>query len=143
MSVCACGKWQNRIACYKALCTCMQRRSTTSHLHRGEAVCAFLAEAAALVARRPGELFEVTQSLVSGATAAHGPAQSGQSSLPGQGSDAGSGLGFSLLAVAALRQAVRVAGSSKMAADARAGIAAYVAGAPSREGTSTLAFFPL
>ena len=88
---------------------------------------AFLAEASALVARRPGELFELTQSLLSDTAAAHGPVPSG----PGQGSDAGLGLGFSLLAVAGLRQALRVAGSGKMAADARAGVAAYVAGAPS------------
>lgn len=103
---------------------------------------AFLAEAAALVARRPGELFELTESLLSNALAAHGPSPSGPSCLPaggpGQGSDAGLGLGFSLLAQAALRQAVRVAGSGKMAANARAGIAAYVAGAPAMKPTSTL-----
>lgn len=95
---------------------------------------AFLAEAAALVARKPGELFELKESLIADALAAHGQAPSGPSSLaaggPGQGSEAG--IGFSLLAVAALRQAVRVAGSGKMAPHARAGIAAYVAGALSK-----------
>ena len=98
---------------------------------------AFLAEAAALVARKPGELFELTQALLSDAPAAHGQPLGGPGSVaadePASGSDVGSGPGFSLLAVAALRQALRVAGSGKMAADARAGIAAYVAGAPSLE----------
>ena len=127
--------------CVKVLFTYMQSRSISSELRRSEAVSAFLAEAAALVARKPGELFELTQSLLSATAVAHGPVPSVPSSLPaggpGQGFDAGSGSGFSLLAVAALRQAVRVAGSGKMAAEARAGVAAYVAGAPSTEPTST------
>lgn len=95
----------------------------------------FLAEAAALVARKPGELFELAHSLLSmagGARAAPaGPHRPGavrpvpaveQASVPGLG------LGFSLLAVAAGRQALRVAGSGKLAASTRMGIAAYVAG---------------
>lgn len=96
---------------------------------------AFLAEASALVARKPGELFELMQLLLSAAAAVQGRALSALSCLavgePGPGFDIGSGPGFSLLAVAALRQAVRVAGSGKMATDARAGVAAYVAGVPS------------
>lgn len=102
---------------------------------RCEGVLVFLAEAAALVARKPGELFELVHSLLSAADGAH--AAPGGPHKPGAGRPVpaveqalvpGLGLGFSLLAVAVGRQALRVAGSGKLAASTRMGIAAYVAG---------------
>ncbi|KAK9812620.1 hypothetical protein WJX72_000751 [[Myrmecia] bisecta] len=75
----------------------------------GEAVQSFLAEAVALVARRPHELHELTQSLL----------QPG--ALPAV-------LGFSPLAVCCLRQVLKVAESARLPASARAATAAYVSG---------------
>lgn len=73
------------------------------------AVAAFLSEAVSTVARRPHELYEVILE-----------------SCPSRRPDAT--LEFSLLGVAAIRQAVRVLGSQKMAPVCRATIAAYVSG---------------
>lgn len=97
---------------------------------RCEGVLAFLAEAAALVARKPGELFELAHSLLSAAGGAHAAPAGPHRPAVEQALVPGLGLRFSLLAVAAGRQALRVAGSGKLAASTRMGVAAYVAGLP-------------
>jgi hypothetical protein len=73
-------------------------------------VTGFLAEAVALLSRKPQDFYEAARAILSCTSAA-----------PRRGE-------HSLLVVAALRQAVRVTASSKMPADARAAIAGYVAG---------------
>ncbi len=73
-------------------------------------MAAFLAEAVALLSRKPQEFYEATRVVLTQHAIAAPPSE------------------HSLLVVAALRQAVRVAASSKMPADARAAIAGYVAG---------------
>ncbi|KAK9864747.1 hypothetical protein WJX84_011210 [Apatococcus fuscideae] len=87
-----------------------------------EAVLGFLSEAAAAVARRPDQLWETQMTMSEGSPAyevhglgGHGPGQSGQS--------------FSLLAVSALQQSIKVAGSSKRPSFSRAAVCSYVAGA--------------
>ena len=69
----------------------------------------FLAEAAAVAARKPHVLYETQQAIL-------GPVLGRQAP------------GFSLLATAALQQSVKVASSAKMPAQARAAICGYVAG---------------
>ncbi|CAL8471989.1 g11531 [Coccomyxa elongata] len=75
-----------------------------------DAVAGFLAEAVALLSRKPQEFYEAARAILS------------------QHAIAASRPEHSLLVVAALRQAVRVTASSKMPAVARAAIAGYVAG---------------
>lgn len=75
-----------------------------------DAVAGFLAEAVALLSRKPHEFYETARGILS------------------QHAIAASQPEHSLLVVAALRQAVRVTASSKMPAVARAAIASYVAG---------------
>ncbi len=120
---------------------------------RCDAVAAFLADTAALVARRPGELFELTQALLGDARGraaapasedlAHGdpssgaptPTRSGAAGRPGGRAAAGGPVpapAVSLLAAAALRQALRVAVGGKTEPAARGAVAAYVAGAAAR-----------
>ncbi len=74
-----------------------------------DAVATFLAEAAALAARKPHVLHEAQQAALGSGLGRQAP-------------------GFSLLATAALQQAVKVASSAKMPAHARAAICGYVAG---------------
>jgi hypothetical protein len=74
------------------------------------AVAAFISESTAAVARRPHELYEVILE-----------------SCPSRGPD--DSLEFSLLGVAAVRQAIRVLGSKKMSSACKAAIAGYVSGA--------------
>ncbi len=120
---------------------------------RCDAVAAFLADTAALVARRPGELFELTQALLGDVRAraaapasgdpAHGDQKLGAptrtssvaAERPGGRAAArgpGPGPAVSLLAAAALRQALRVAVGGKTEPATRGAIAAYVAGAAAR-----------
>lgn len=75
-----------------------------------DAVAGFLAEAVALLSRKPHEFHEAARAILS------------QHAIAALRSE------HSLLVVAALRQAVRVSASSKMTANARAAIAGYVAG---------------
>ena len=81
-----------------------------------DAVANFLAEAVGGAARRPHELWEAQQVALSSAPGGSTPPHSGE-------------IGFSLLGVAALRQALKVARSAKMPAHARAAVCGYVAGA--------------
>ena len=83
-----------------------------------EAVCGFLSEAVQLLLRRPHELHETQQELLAAAGL----------DTAGSGSGAPSPPQFSLLALCALRQLLRVLPSIKMASGDKAGIAAYVAG---------------
>lgn len=78
----------------------------------GETACAFLVEAVQMLLRRPHELFEQQQELLSAAGASGGASGSPQ---------------FSLLALCALRQLLRVLGSTKMPGADKAAVAAYVA----------------
>ena len=83
----------------------------------------FLAEAAALAARAPHVLYEQQQDVLPSRLVAGGNAPQA-----GAGAAGGAVTGASLLAVAALRQATRVAASAKMPADVRAAVCGYVAG---------------
>lgn len=83
------------------------------HARCADAVAGFLAEAVALLSRKPQEFHEAERAILSPQTSTGNAMRHGQ---------------HSLLVVAALRQAVRVAASAKMPADARAAIACYVAG---------------
>jgi hypothetical protein len=78
-----------------------------------DAVLKFLAEAVTLLARKPHEFYELQQAT--------------QMATAGLGGKKGQ---YSLLPVAALRQAVRVSGSAKIPASTRAAIAGYVSGGP-------------
>ncbi len=80
----------------------------------------FLAEAVALLSRKPQEFYEAQRAILAQHTGST-TAAAAATVRP---------LEHSLLAVAALRQAVRVSVSSKMPADARAAVAGYVAGEP-------------
>ncbi|BDA47572.1 probable nucleolar pre-ribosomal-associated protein 1 at C-terminar half [Coccomyxa sp. Obi] len=83
-----------------------------------DAVAGFVAQAVALLSRKPQEFHEAARAILSQAVF----------SFLSQHAIAALRSEYSLLVVAALRQAVRVTASSKMPADARAAIAGYVAG---------------
>ena len=85
-----------------AVCRCM------------DAVIAFLAEAAAQATRRPHEPWELAQTLLAGSAALDEPTDA---------------CGVSGLAVCCLRNARKVAASSRMSAEARAAICGLVSGA--------------
>ena len=78
-------------------------------------MASFLAEAVALLLRKPHEVWELQQGILDAASTGSGP--------PLHQPDA------SLLPITALRQAIRVAGSSKMLEAAITAICSYVAGA--------------
>ena len=78
------------------------------------AVAKFLAEAVALLLRKPHEMWELQQGIPDAANTSNGP--------PLCQPDA------SLLAITALRQAIRVAGSCKMPEAAISAICSYVTG---------------
>lgn len=80
----------------------------------------FLAEAVSLLSRKPQEFHEAQRAILAQRTGSASAAAAA----------AARPLEHSLLAVVALRQAVRVSVSSKMPADARAAVAGYVAGEP-------------
>ena len=84
----------------------------------------FLAEAAALAARAPHVLYEQQQGIL-----LNGPVAGGNSEAGAAGMSVPEA---SLLAVAALRQARKVASSAKMPLDVRAAVCGYVAGMENR-----------
>ena len=79
-------------------------------------MASFLAEAAALLLRKPHEMWELQQGILDAASTGNSP--------PLHHPDA------SLLPITALRQAIRVAGSSKMPKTAITAICSYVKGSP-------------
>ena len=90
------------------LTTAVRLRRTTV------AVISFLAETIAQATRRPHEPWELAQTLLTAANAGDPPA---------------SARGVSGLSVCCLRNARKVAASSRMAAEARSAICAFVSGA--------------
>lgn len=83
-----------------------------------DALISFLSEAAAAVARRPDQLWETQLGLSEGFHT-----ENGSQPAPGQAVQS-----FSLLAVSALQQALKVAASSKRPSFSRAAVCSYVAG---------------